>query len=67
MPSSARNNRSVAPVRVGRCLVVLFRLTSAASAIAQPIRDIIGAARPGSGYSQMLNLVATPDISSGIL
>ncbi|CAB3788376.1 hypothetical protein LMG28688_02676 [Paraburkholderia caffeinitolerans] len=67
MPSSAGKYRSVVPVRVGRCLVVLFTLTCAASAAAQSVRDIIGAARLGSGYAQMLNLVATPDISSAHL
>jgi hypothetical protein len=67
MRASAGNHRSVAPVPAARFLVVLFAVTSAASAVAQSTRDLIGAARLGSGYSQMLNLSATPDISSAHL
>jgi hypothetical protein len=48
-------------------LVVLVALTDAASAVAQSARDIIGGARLGSGYSQIVNLTATPDISSAHL
>ncbi|MFM0201833.1 hypothetical protein PQR53_18420 [Paraburkholderia fungorum] len=66
MRSSAGNHRSVAPVHMARFLV-LFAVTSAASVVAQSSRDIIGAARLGSGYSQILNLTATPDISSAHL
>lgn len=65
--SLARSHRSVARVRVGQCLFVLLAIPSALSAIAQSSRDIIGAARLGSGYSQILNLTATPDISSSHL
>ncbi|MDR5781270.1 hypothetical protein QCE63_17860 [Caballeronia sp. LZ065] len=46
---------------------VLFVVTDAPSAVAQTFRDVIGAARLGSGYSQILNLTATPDISSAHL
>jgi hypothetical protein len=67
MQSSAGNHRSGAPVRVARFLVVLFAVTGAASVVAQSSRDIIGAARLGSGYSQILNLTATPDINSAHL
>ncbi|SAL02417.1 hypothetical protein AWB81_06216 [Caballeronia arationis] len=67
MRSSAPHHRSVAPVRVAQCLIVLFAVGSAASVIAQSSRDMIGAARLGSGYSQILSLTATPDISSAHL
>lgn len=70
MRFSARSYRTVAPVRVVRVvrfLVVLCAVTGASSALAQSIRDVIGAARLGSGYSQILNLTATPDISSAHL
>jgi hypothetical protein len=67
MRSSAGNHRSVAPAFVVRCLVVLFAVTSAARVVAQSSRDVIGAARLGSGYSQIVNLTATPDISSAHL
>lgn len=67
MRLSAGNHHSVAPVRVARLLAVFFAATSAASVAAQSVRDVIGASRLGSGYSQMLSLSATPDISSAHL
>ncbi|WP_086380443.1 hypothetical protein [Caballeronia sordidicola] len=67
MRSSARNHRNLAPVLVVRFFVVLSIVTHAAYAVAQSSRDLIGAARLGSGYSQILNLTASPDISSAHL
>jgi hypothetical protein len=67
MRSSARSHRSIAPILVVRFLVFPLAVTTAAPVIAQSSRDVIGAARLGSGYSQILNLTATPDISSAHL
>lgn len=64
MRTSAGIHRGVAPVRLSRFLAALFAVTGAASVAAQSTRDLIGAARLGSGYSQMLSLAATPDISA---
>ncbi|QBR04293.1 hypothetical protein [Paraburkholderia pallida] len=52
---------------MARLLVVLSAVAGTPVAVAQSSRDIIGAARLGSGYSQILNLIATPDISSAHL
>lgn len=67
MRSSARRFRSVARVPLARILVVLLAVTSSPAGVAQSSRDIIGAARLGSGYAHILNLTATPDISSSHL
>jgi hypothetical protein len=67
MRSSARSHRSNAPVLLCRLLVFPLAVTTGAPVIAQSSRDVIGAARLGSGYSQILNLTATPDISSAHL
>src|SRR6202000_2139326 len=67
MRSSAGNHCNVVPVSVTRFLVVLFAGTSAASVAAQSSRDIIGAGSLGAGYSRVLSLTATPDISSAHL
>jgi hypothetical protein len=67
MRSSAGNHCDVVPVSVTRFLVVLFAGTSAASVAAQSSRDIIGAGSIGAGYSRVLSLTATPDISSAHL
>lgn len=67
MQSSSHARHGIAPLRVAQFLVALFVVTGPASAIAQSTRDIIGAAHLGSGYAQMLNLIASPDISSAQL
>lgn len=67
MRSSARTQCRIAPVYVAQFLFVFSVVTSAAPAVAQSTRDLIGAARLGSGYSQIVNLSATPDISSAHL
>lgn len=67
MLSWARNQRNIAPVRVAQLLIVISAVICAPSAVAQSIRDVIGSARLGSGYAQILNLTATPDISSSHL
>jgi hypothetical protein len=67
MRFSTGSFRSVARVLSARFLVACLAVTSSASLMAQSSRDIIGAARLGSGYAHILNLTATPDISSSHL
>lgn len=67
MRSPAGHHDSGAPVRMARALFAFCVVTGAASAAAQTTRDLIGAARLGSGYSQIFSLAATPDISSAHL
>jgi len=45
------------------CTVILW-VAIAAPAVGQSVRDTIAGARLGSGYAAILNLTATPDISS---
>jgi hypothetical protein len=63
----ARNHHTIALPGAARCILVLLAALSASPACAQSARDIIGAARLGSAYSQILSLTATPDISSSHL
>lgn len=52
---------------MARWLLVLLAIVDAPGAAAQSTRDVISGARLGAVYSQILNLTATPDISSAHL
>ncbi len=62
-----RNHGVMVLARMTQFLFVFIAATGTQLALAQSSRDIIGAASLGSGYSQIVNLTATPDISSAHL